>query len=54
MIDIIKLLDVLEMSDLRVDRQPEVFQVDIEASFVEEQDVMNLAEEMIRESFKKI
>lgn len=37
--------------DLRADRQPEFTQVDIETTFLEEQAIMDLAEEMIRKLF---
>ena len=40
--------------DLRHDRQPEFTQIDIEASFVSEQDVMDLTEGMIKRLFQEV
>ncbi|XKH00635.1 aspartate--tRNA ligase [Marinobacter nauticus] len=40
--------------DLRADRQPEFTQVDIEASFIDEEALMELNEDMVRSLFKDV
>ena len=40
--------------DLRADRQPEFTQLDIETSFIDENQIMELSEKMIRELFAKV
>ena len=40
--------------DLRADRQPEFTQVDIETSFLGEEAIMNIVEDMIRKMFKSV
>lgn len=40
--------------DLRADRQPEFTQVDVEMSFVDSNDVMQVGEELIRDVFREI
>ncbi|RTR05103.1 aspartate--tRNA ligase [Halomonas nitroreducens] len=40
--------------DLRADRQPEFTQIDLEASFVEEEDIMAITEGMIRQLFQDV
>ena len=39
--------------DLRADRQPEFTQIDVETSFMDEEGIMSIMEEMIRQVFKE-
>ena len=40
--------------DLRADRQPEFTQIDIEAAFIDESDMMRLTEEMLKSLFSEV
>ncbi|WP_373190784.1 aspartate--tRNA ligase [Halomonas sp.] len=40
--------------DLRADRQPEFTQIDLEASFVSEDDIMAISESMVRQLFREV
>ncbi|WP_288478136.1 aspartate--tRNA ligase [uncultured Pseudomonas sp.] len=40
--------------DLRADRQPEFTQIDIETSFLDEKDIMDITETMVRNLFKEV
>jgi len=40
--------------DLRADRQPEFTQIDLETSFLEEDDIMDIVENMIRDMLKEV
>lgn len=40
--------------DLRADRQPEFTQLDVETSFLDEEEIMGMMEEMIRQLFAKV